>query len=539
MKIIYLADYLYEDGILGGGEINDHELCSILGKEYEIEKIKCKDFSQKPETWKKTSGNFFIISNFAFLSEKAKDFIKRKKYIIYEHDHKYLVQRNPGLFKDLKAPEDQIINKDFYEKARAIICQSQYHVDIVKNNLQINNLVNISGNLWSEKALNKMEQICNREKEDKCSIVNASVFHKSTKDSKEYCEKREWEYELMHSQDYYKFLELLGSNKKLVFLPKAPETLSRVVVEARMMGMSVLTNDKVGATGEPWFKVKGASLIEVMRGKREEIKSRILGLISIDESKKKVPKVSIITSLYRGQKYIERFLCNIISQTYFQNCELIIVDANSPENEYKTIEKYQKKYKNIRYFKLKEDPGIYGCWNYGIEKSKYDLITNANLDDLRSPEQIEKFALFLERNKDIDLLYSECYATSLEQEVYIDGKDYGNVYPTYSFSKEAMIKCLPGCMPMWRKSIHTKAGYFNEEYKSAGDHEMWLRAVDSGSVFWKYPGIHGLYYNNPDGVSTSTENQDQRFQEEKNVFWKYCHVFGEKVKRQYEGYFSQ
>ena len=24
-----------------------------------------------------------------------------------------------------------------------------------------------------------------------------------------------------------------------------------------------------------------------------------------------------------------------------------------------------------------------------------------------------------------------------------------------------MIKCLPGCMPLWRKSLHEKNGYFN------------------------------------------------------------------------------
>ena len=87
--------------------------------------------------------------------------------------------------------------------------------------------------------------------------------------------------------------------------------------------------------------------------------------------------------------------------------------------------------------------------------------------------------------------------------------------------------------------MHKKAGYFDESYKFAGDHEMWLRAVDSGSLFWKYPGVHGLYYNNPAGLSTSDNKKDQRFQEEKKVFWEYSHIFGEKIVKEYEGYFSQ
>jgi hypothetical protein len=44
-------------------------------------------------------------------------------------------------------------------------------------------------------------------------------------------------------------------------------------------------------------------------------------------------KVSMIASLYRGGRYIERFLQNITSQTLFQSSELIIIDADSPEAE--------------------------------------------------------------------------------------------------------------------------------------------------------------------------------------------------------------
>ena len=38
-----------------------------------------------------------------------------------------------------------------------------------------------------------------------------------------------------------------------------------------MAGMSVLTNNRVGATKESWFKLKGVDLIEVMKQKRKQI----------------------------------------------------------------------------------------------------------------------------------------------------------------------------------------------------------------------------------------------------------------------------
>ena len=62
----------------------------------------------------------------------------------------------------------------------------------------------------------------------------------------------------------------------LVFFPKSPEILSRVVVEARMMGMKTMTTKNVGAIHEEWFSKKGPDLIDEMRNKRIEIPKRIL-----------------------------------------------------------------------------------------------------------------------------------------------------------------------------------------------------------------------------------------------------------------------
>jgi hypothetical protein len=61
-----------------------------------------------------------------------------------------------------------------------------------------------------------------------------------------------------------------------VFFPQTPETLSRVVVEARMMGMSVVVNKMIGATREPWYQQKGNDLIEIIRSKRSTIKEQVM-----------------------------------------------------------------------------------------------------------------------------------------------------------------------------------------------------------------------------------------------------------------------
>ena len=68
---------------------------------------------------------------------------------------------------------------------------------------------------------------------------------------------------------------------------------------------------------------------------------------------------------------------------------------------------------------------------------------------------------------------------------------------------------------------------------------MWLRATRGGSIFKKVIGIHGLYYNNPKGLSTSAEFKDDRYAEEKQIFFEYSDVFGQDNFNEFEEYFNK
>jgi len=80
---------------------------------------------------------------------------------------------------------------------------------------------------------------------------------------------------------------------------------------------------------------------------------------------------------------------------------------------------------------------------------------------------------------------------------------------------------MPHNNPMWRRSYHEKYGVFDAKYRSAGDWELWLRGASQGSQFKKIDNTLGLYYFNPTGISTNTENFEWKQKEEKEVFEKY------------------
>ena len=270
-SIVFIADF-FADQVAGGGELNNEELIlSLQHNQHNVQKLnshKCS-VSLLHDLSGDTS---FIIANFINLSEECKQVFKEeKRYVIYEHDHKYIKTRNPAEYDNFIAPRAQIINYDFYKNALAVFCQSEFHANIVKSNLKLENIRNLGGNLWSNKILTLIKEISKIEKSPTYAIMNSNNWHKNTTGAIRLCKSKEWDYVLIEPCKYEDFLSCLGQNEKFIFLPQTPETLSRIVVEARMMGMSVITNNLVGATKEPWFDLKGDELIQFMINKKSEI----------------------------------------------------------------------------------------------------------------------------------------------------------------------------------------------------------------------------------------------------------------------------
>jgi len=59
-----------------------------------------------------------------------------------------------------------------------------------------------------------------------------------------------------------------------------------------------------------------------------------------------MPKVSVVMSVYNGEKYLAEAIESILNQT-FRDFEFIIIDDASVDNSYKILEEYKKKDERI------------------------------------------------------------------------------------------------------------------------------------------------------------------------------------------------
>jgi len=242
-----------------------------------------------------------------------------------------------------------------------------------------------------------------------------------------------------------------------------------------------------------------------------------------------LPKISIITSVYKAEEYIEQLMEDTTRQTIFEDkCQWIILNANEPgDKEEEVILKYIKKYpNNILYKRLEEDKGVYDTWNQAIEMSDGEYLTNINCDDRRAPDALEKQAKSLYANQDIDLVYNDSYMVEAANLQWEDMEEHAQRYNFDNFSKEAMLRGnLPHNNPMWKKSLHDTYGIFETKYRSASDWEFWLRCAFGGARFKKINQILGIYYFNPQGVSTNKDTEASKRKEEFEIFKIYQKLF--------------
>lgn len=237
-------------------------------------------------------------------------------------------------------------------------------------------------------------------------------------------------------------------------------------------------------------------------------------------------KCSIFCSFYKGQNFIQSYLENLLNQSIFTEIEFILLNCNSPENEEKYILPLVKQYLNIKYYKLDKDPGLYAGWNHAVSLCSSDIIGNWNIDDRKNREGLEILLHQFDKDPELDIAYGLTYVSHIANEKYTHNS-YNEIYPCLPHSFENLLRNnSPHCMPLWKKSLHDKFGYFDNKYLTAADGDFWLRCAVGGARIKMLNHPVGLYYENPTGRSSNPETLQQMIGEVQSMRSKYYKYLG-------------
>lgn len=89
-------------------------------------------------------------------------------------------------------------------------------------------------------------------------------------------------------------------------------------------------------------------------------------------------KLSIITPVFNGEKYIKRYLDSV---SKLKDTQLIFIDDCSTDNSYKCLKEFQKTHPNCKLLKNKTNMGVSFSRNLGIKQATNKYILFLDIDD--------------------------------------------------------------------------------------------------------------------------------------------------------------
>lgn len=222
---------------------------------------------------------------------------------------------------------------------------------------------------------------------------------------------------------------------------------------------------------------------------------------------------TLITSLFKAESFLRGFLKNVTSLVGYDHLiDHVFLVSTLTVAEITLLSSHFNSYHNVTILWFRKDPGLYDCWNTGIRIARTDYISNANVDDLRHPMHVITLLRELEGRPNVAVA-----ATALVP--FYDYPSDGVLPPVtdiwyadragnFEFTDLAFVKDsqtasltpnnLPHCMPVWRRSLHSRYGWFDEaSFGTFADWGFWLKVLEDGNLGWLDPAPLSFYYVNP------------------------------------------
>ena len=182
-------------------------------------------------------------------------------------------------------------------------------------------------------------------------------------------------------------------------------------------------------------------------------------------------KISVIMSVYNGEKYLRQAVQSILTQTY-ADFEFIIINDGSTDGSRELLEGFKDD--RIRLFN-DENKGQTKSLNEAIRHSTGKYIARMDADDIALPQRFEKQIYVMESDSDVAMCGS-----------FADVVDGGGRYiRTYRVpvSNSSIRRNILMHNPfihssvMIRKDVLDAVGYYDESFNRAQDYELWTRIV--------------------------------------------------------------
>ena len=221
-------------------------------------------------------------------------------------------------------------------------------------------------------------------------------------------------------------------------------------------------------------------------------------------------KISVVMSVYNGEKYLREAVESILSQS-FSDFEFIIVDDGSDDSTYAVLSSYAEKDRRIKLLRNSHNLGLAESLNKALEAAGGDFIARQDADDISFPERLQVQYEYLTADPDI----SVCSVYS-----WIAGEDGTPVYSfKYPVEHDNIVYSLEkGENPLIHGSVMLRRDILADipkppyRFGLAQDLDLWLR-ISQSAKFAVIPEELYLYRRGQGNISTKSSSCRKRNRE--------------------------
>jgi glycosyltransferase involved in cell wall biosynthesis len=209
---------------------------------------------------------------------------------------------------------------------------------------------------------------------------------------------------------------------------------------------------------------------------------------------KKIPKVSVVMSVYNVEKYLSEAVESILKQT-FKDFEFLIINDGSSDSSAEILKAYNDP--RIEIIDNKKNIGLTRSLNKGLRLARGEYIARQDADDISLPRRIEKQVDFLNTKPEYGLVGCWNYRiganNKIEKKVtfYTDHNDIVSMLLIKNHFVHSSV--------MFRKECIEKLGGYDDDLKFSQDYDLWLRIAEHYKVanlgeflhYWRYEK-HGI-----------------------------------------------
>jgi Glycosyl transferase family 2 len=186
-----------------------------------------------------------------------------------------------------------------------------------------------------------------------------------------------------------------------------------------------------------------------------------------------MPRVTVLMSVYNGERFLGEAVAGILSQTY-TDFELLIVDDGSTDGSRALASSFEDP--RIRLLVNSRNLGLARSLNRGLEVARGEYVARQDADDFSEPERLAKQVAYLDEHPETALVgsgYTEVDSDGAEIGRRELPRDYREILWSLGFYCPFVHSAV-----MFRRSVVPGVvGPYDESLVYSMDYELWRRVA--------------------------------------------------------------